>query len=352
MTSPHSLWTLVEKEMSLLSIGSTHYTGVSLRKTLGPVAREVLLPALREAVETGADIRRVVAAAGEEWSVRVDALIAPMTREVVGAHGVFVPHGRGWPPKPAVGATEWLVSPTGAAPIRSYWDEGMFELYEFDVPWYTDAPVQAGWPAPQWFNHVLVPEDRARMKVSLDEVVQSVTPQLHTLTYGIITGLGGGRPGRKQLRLAGRALQQEAGGDILLQGLMHEVAGPLEDYLPEIAPARTDDFVRAIFDVSSEALCAVDTHFMDIYMTSASWEAAGLAPVDNGSLLKLVHPEDGPAFGAYLIAAAANRSPTQNAPLVRIRTSDGAWGSFSVLAAGVSSGSEERRYAVCRVAPA
>lgn len=351
MPETQSQWILFEKEMVLLRVGETTFKGTGWRRLIGQRGRSVFVPAVKEVLATGRPLCRTVVEGGTDWRVKVEPVIAPHSQDVLGALGIYAPAGSELPEKPVVGATEWLVSPTGEHPTQSYWDRGMFDLYEVE-PGEGEMSNVAGWLTPQWFNFVLVPEYRTKMRVAIDEAVRGVAGDLHSLVYEIILGLGNGKPGRRKLRLAGRASQPQPGGDVYLRCIMHEESGEFEDHLPSIAEPKTDDFVRAAFEMAFDtALCAVDTVYWDIYMTSSGWSTAGLARTPNGSMLKLVHPDSMAEFTNYVIDAASHRALTSTPSIVKMQKSDGSYGLYSVRASGVHSGTEQNRYALIRLAP-
>jgi hypothetical protein len=350
-TTLQAKWLLVEREQHLLSAGEKTYTGVSLRRTLDTIGRAILMPELKAAALRTVETSLIVSHDSRDWIVRTVPIIAPQSGEVTAILGMYSEVGELTPCRPVVGSWEWEVSPPGPNQMmRSYWDARMFEIYGIEPT--GDRSGSGAWPTPQWFNEIIVPEDRARLKVVIDEGIAAVTPDLHTLIYSVVTGHGSSKPGRRKLRLSGRAHSSESSDTVWLRGITHEISDHIDESTPGLQSASTDDFLRAAFELSTDiAIAAVDTRYWQIYMTSPGWEAAGLTTITNGSISSLAAQVDLSELEEYLLFAAMSPEVADNPLVVKLQTDPGKYKSYSVMASGLRSGSEENRYVMMRVSP-
>ncbi|QNE48616.1 hypothetical protein F1C58_16275 (plasmid) [Glaciihabitans sp. INWT7] len=344
-------WLLVEREQHLLAAGDKTYTGVSLRRTLDPVGRAILMPELKSAAQRTTDTALEVSYDSRNWVVRTIPIIAPQSGEITAVLGIYVEAGDVLPGAPIVGSWEWEVSPPGPnQTMRSYWDDEMFEIYGIEPTGHSSG--RGAWPTPQWFNEIIVPEDRARLRIMIDEGISAVTPELHTLIYSVVTGSGSSKPGRRKLRLSGRAHKDASADIVWLRGITHEISDHIDESTPGLTAALTDDFLRAAFELATDvALAAVDTRYWHVYMTSPGWEAAGLATITNGSISSLAERTDIAELEQFLLAAALSPEVAEKPLVVKLQTAPGAYKFYSVRASGLRSGSEKNRYVMMRVSP-
>ena len=350
-TEMQAQWLLVEREQHLLSAGQKTYTGVSLRRTLDPIGRITLMPELKAAAQRTTESTLTVTHDGRDWVVRTIPIIAPQSGEVTAILGMYSEAGELTPSKPVVGSWEWEVSPPGPNQMmRSYWDSKMFEIYGIEPT--GDRSGTGAWPTPQWFNEIIVPEDRARLKVMIDEGIAAVTPELHTLIYSVVTGHGSSKPGRRKLRLSGRAHSSESSDTVWLRGITHEISDHIDESTPGLQSASTDDFLRAAFELATDiAIAVVDTRYWHVYMTSPGWEAAGLTAISSGSISSLANQVDLPELEEYLLAAALSPEVADNPLVVKLQTNPRKYKFYSIRASGLRSGSESNRYVMMRVSP-
>ncbi|GAA4675104.1 hypothetical protein [Frondihabitans cladoniiphilus] len=344
-------WILVDQDSLLLTLGTNIYTGTSLRRALSSrVARDLLIPALKRSMLDRVDRDEVAVVDGVEWSVVVHVITSPLTDEVFAAHGIVHRADEERPERPVVGSLEWKIV-VGEGPgsgIRLYWDRAMFELYEFAKTEYDDSV--RSFVAPLWYNDLVAPKDRARFRVIVDEVITAVAPELHSITYDVVTGQGTGRRGTKTLRVAGRAAGQKGDEVFYLRGVVHEAEDVQADYHPGIATVKSDDFLRAVLELNTDsAMCAVDTRTWDVYLVTEGWSLAGLPPLTDGSFLDLFAPGDRAEVEAYLHDAATRTTVAVDPLRTRVRPSDGSVRDVLLSATGVQSGSETDRYVFLRL---
>lgn len=344
-------WVLVEREQNLLAAGGKTFTGVSLRRALDPVGRAILMPELKAAAQRKAETTIEVSHDSRNWIVRTIPIIAPQSGAVTAMLGIYSEVGEDVPAVPLVGSWEWEVSPPGPnQTMRSFWDDEMFEIYGIAPT--GDSLGTGAWPTPQWFNEIIVPEDRARLRVVIDEGISAVTPELHTLIYSVIIGSRSSKPGRRKLRLSGRAHKQESSDTVWLRGITHEISDHIDESTPGLTAALTDDFLRAAFELATDvALAAVDTRYWHVYMTSPGWETSRLTTITNGTVSSLAADVDIGVLEAFLLTAALSPEVADKPLVVQLQTALGGYKYYSVRASGLRSGSEKNRYVMMRVSP-
>ncbi|HEX9089648.1 MAG TPA: hypothetical protein VF867_19305, partial [Arthrobacter sp.] len=107
-----SEWILVDhlnKEQSgLLSIGRDNYHGASVRKNISALARELLVDRIRVVADTITVIDETVTRRGVDYRVRVEPIVSPASSGLVAVLAIFVHAGEELPPRPVVGALEWV----------------------------------------------------------------------------------------------------------------------------------------------------------------------------------------------------------------------------------------------------
>lgn len=344
-------WVLLEQQRKLLLIGETIYHGVSPRKYIGESGRKLLLPAFAQAFDDGVDQDTITEFAGQKWRVTVRLIRSANRGAILAAIGTHYPAFDALmpAPQPVVGSWEWKIETSDdGRSISTYWDEGMYSLYDLE-PEMARVPVGA-WPTPQWFNAVIIPEDRARMRILIDEGIDVGNDNLHSITYSVFTGYGRGHLDTRQLRLAGRAVTDDE-GILWLSGISHEAKENSEDFTPGLRGSRTDGFLRAAFELARDsALAAVDTHLLEVYMTSPGWSTMGLPHLPDGAISRLLHEDDLPAFQEYIamVACTLTSRPQDRWRSFRLRTRSGSYEQFDTLATAARVSARDNRYVLVR----
>ncbi|SEF13519.1 hypothetical protein SAMN04489740_4387 [Arthrobacter alpinus] len=177
-------WILVDVletgALGLLSVGSSHFPGSSVRKNLDQRARLLLMENLRTAIQQGSLVDKIEVNEGATWRVLVEPIRSPTTGQVVAAHCIYAAPDTALPPKPIIGSLEWKIDPkTGA--IESEWNAGMYELYEL-VP---DAGPSPTGDMTQWVNQFIAPEDQAIMKMTIDASISAHDGERYIVSYRI-----------------------------------------------------------------------------------------------------------------------------------------------------------------------
>lgn len=183
----------------------------------------------------------------------------------------------------------------------------------------------------------------------IDQGIEAVTPELHTLVYDVITGFGSPQPGKATLRLAGRAYEDSSAGTqrIWLRGISHRITYEARESTPGLSDVRVDDFLRAIAELTDDAaICVIDTEYSLVYFTSPGWVRLGFALPRTGALGDICHPDDLNALNEYLTTSGTR--PNKTSLLVKIRTNSGGWAISIAQASAVTSGNARDRYIVMR----
>lgn len=288
-----SEWILVDhlnKEQSgLLSVGRDNYHGASVRKNISPLARELLVDRIKTVADTAITIDEIVEHRGAAHRVRVEPIVSPASNTLVAVQAIHVPAGEQIPRPPVVGALEWIIWDDGR--VETTWDKDMYELYEIPS---SESSSPTG-DMNQWVNQLIAPEDRARMKLTIDSGIKDSNGKRYFVHYRIITRMGTDNPGFKNLEVS-----SSVNHDPLLP--MRRLCAITRE-VPELIPAINPEFgdtgglMRAIFELSTDVvLAAVDVRRWQTFMTSASWEAFGIQSPKYGYLPHVVHPDDFLAF--------------------------------------------------------
>lgn len=282
-------WVLVDyltrDQPGLLSIGSANYHGASLRKNLTPLGRELLVDRIRVVAETGTTIDDVVAYRGQDYRVMASPALAPTSGIPVAVQAVYFPADAVAPERPLAGALEWIISDTGR--IDTAWNDDLFGIYEIDR--HGASPTG---DMNQWVSQLIAPEDRARMKITIDAAIRSGNAQRYLVPYRIVTRYGSENPGVRNLEVCGRVFPLPEQGVKVLRGITREVDEVTQSPItPGFGDYQSSSLLRAVFDLSEDqVLAAVDTSCWQVFMTSKSWDEHNLQMPRFGYLPHIIYP--------------------------------------------------------------
>lgn len=331
-------WIVVDylnKEQSgLLNVGKVNYHGASVRKNLSPLGRELLVDRIRIVADTAITIDNVHTRRGHDFRVVVEPILAPTSRVLVAVQAVYVPADQELPERPVIGALEWNIWDNGE--IETTWDDNMFRLYEID---------RGGSASPtgdmnQWVNQLIAPEDRARMKLTIDSGIKDSNGKRYFVHYRIITRQGSANPGIKNLEVSSSCNPDPELPVRRLRAITREVPA----LIPAINPGfgDTGGLMRAIFELSTDVvLAAVDVRRWQTFMTSRSWEAFGIQSPKFGYLPHIIHPDDFTTFRESVQAEGVDPVP------VRLLHHDGEYRPYRVSASAGMSSPGEADYVIC-----
>lgn len=279
-------WVLIDMmnpaQFSVLSIGSMNFSGVSMRKNFDSVARELLLERTRRAMVSASAVKERADVRGTEYDVVVEPILSPTTRTVIGALAIYVPAGMELPERPVVGAIEWEIL-DGGRRITTVWNDDMFTLYGI-----RRSGMGSAGDFTQWVNELIAPEDRARMKVVITGGIAAPDEQRHLVAYRILTGEGQS----KYLEASGRVYMDQESGAKWLRSITREVPGTAPAVTPNNVDTSSGPLLRAAFELSDNAMFALDISWSQIFMTSPSWEKQDLQYPSQGHIPHVVHPDD------------------------------------------------------------
>lgn len=341
-TDSRGKWILVDhlnKEQSgLLSIGEVNFHGASVRKNLDAHGRELLVDRLRVVAETGIGSDEIVERRGEKYRVLVEPILSPASRGLVAVRAIFELEGRPLPERPVVGALEWLIWDDGR--VETVWDDDMFVLYEISR---TGSASPTG-DMNQWVNSLIAPEDRARMKLTIDTGIKESNGKRYFVHYRIVTRKDTPNPGIKNLEVSSSSNPDP----VLPLRRLRAVTREVPELIPAINPefGDTGSLMRAVFDLASDAvLVAVDVRRWQTFMTSNSWEAFGIQSPQYGYLPHIIHPDDYESF----------RDAVQTQPaapvMVRFLHTSGGFHPYDVSASAGPSTPEDVEYVICSMKP-
>jgi hypothetical protein len=333
-------WVLVDhlnKEQSgLLGIGDVNYHGVSVRKNLSPLGRELLMERIRAVAETSEAIDETITRRGLDFRVLVEPILAPASGILVAVHAVYFPATEEIPERPVVGALEWDIWDDGRVDTR--WDDNMFRLYEIPR---TGASSPTG-DMNAWVAQLIAPEDRARMKLTIDAGIKDSNGKRYFVNYRIITRMGTDNTGVKNLEVSSCCNPDPVLPVRRLRAISREV--------PQLTPAINPEFgdtgglVKAIFELATDiVLVAVDTRRWQTFMTSPSWDKYELQAPQYGYLPHVVHPDD--------FAIFRERLQTDGLDKVRVRFlhRGGEYRPYSVQASAGLDTAADADYVICRL---
>jgi hypothetical protein len=346
MSETQGQWVMVDMlsmdQLRLLSIGGTNYSGVSLRKNLDPLGRDLLHDSFKEVAATGRTVDRAATARGSTWRVHVEPVLAPMSGCVVAALGIYLPEGAELPARPVLGAGESEIHP-GSSRIETAWNDDLFALYELPR---AGAASPAG-DLNEWVHRLVAPEDRARMKGGMDRVLANPDDQRHVISYRIITGGTGHRT--RQVESSARLFPDAHRPVLWLRSVSREVSELDPAVTPATADTTSGGLLRAAFDLAAgAALIAVDTSSWQFFMTSPNWSGFGLQSMRFGYLPPVIHPDDLGRFQRVCGIGDAAAAPEP----VRFLHADGQYLAHLVTAGNGHADGEGHRYVVVRLEPA
>lgn len=333
-------WVLVDylnKEQSgLLSIGDMHFHGASVRKNLDANGRELLIDRIRAVVESGIGVDEVVQRRGDSFRVLVEPVLSPTSQTAVGVLAIFLREGEDLPPRPVVGSMEWLIWDDGR--VEAAWDDSMFTLYEIS---HTGSASPTG-DMNAWVGQLIAPEDRARMKLTIDAGIRQSNGRRYFVHYRILTRTGSALPGIKNLEVASSCNPDPVLPMRRLIGITREV--------PELTPAINPEFgdtgglMRAVFDLATDhALAAVDVRRWQTFMTSNSWHTLGLQSPQYGYLPHIIHPDD---FETFREAVQSEETAPARIRLLHVA---GGYHSYEITASSGPDMPGNAEYVICKL---
>ncbi|GAA4266613.1 hypothetical protein [Frondihabitans peucedani] len=332
---------------TLLAVGNQDLDGVSPRRHLSQVGRQVLLPALTEALSNGSAVDRVAEFGDESYVVRVKPIHTPDKSRVVGAYGIYTEEGRQLPPEPLIGAWQWTVDLTGnnVGDTSSLWDDNLYELHEFPK----SASQSSRGPVGDWLTRLLPYEERARVKTTVDAGLAAGNNVHQLLTFGAITRLGTPNPGKKQLSLVGSAVPIEGRPGVhFAYGFTREVQRPSTYRTTGLDVVDPTEFTRAYFALASEtAFAAVDCAQSYTFMTSPSWGLLGFYEPFEGDIAALATEKGRLEFETFIEQARQSDGETQLD--VKLLRADGTTDWFRVRAARVDKAGDSSRYLILSI---
>ncbi|NYJ76528.1 hypothetical protein [Allobranchiibius huperziae] len=341
-------WVLIDPTGSLLAVGDTPYKAVSPQGILAPQGRRLLLPAIEEVIASGNPVEHLT----DGVVVRALPIVTAKTGSLTAVHAIYRAQHEAERDRPIVGCWEWELENVHAErAIHIYWDDAMFKLYELDRtdPEFADLTSGAT-PMPAWLNNLIAFEHRAEMYTYLDQWIHSPGNKVPIFRYHIMTGRGEAQPSTKQLRFAGDG--ERVGDTLWLRGITHEAPEGDGHVIPDFIEVRSEDLLRAAFDLTDAALAAIDTRTWSLYMWSkAQWVKARLTAPGNGSLLNLLKLDDLGAVQSYLAAAAKTPAVAETPIVARFQTEAGDYEPFLIRASGVDAGTVKGRFVLCRITP-
>jgi hypothetical protein len=305
-----------------------------VRKNLSALGRELLVDRLRLVAETAVAIDMTVTRRGEDYRVIVEPILSPTSRMLVAIQGTYFPAGEEVPERPVIGALEWNIWDDGR--VETVWDDNMFRLYEISR---TGSASPTG-DMNQWVGSLIAPEDRARMKLTIDSGIKDSNGKRYFVHYRIITRMGTDNPGVKNLEVSSSCNPDPALPLRRLRGITREV--------PELIPAINPEFgdtgglMRAIFELSTDVvLAAVDIRRWQTFMTSKSWDSHGIQLPQYGYLPHVIHPDD------FMLFQEAAQSDDIAPVSVRFLHNDGEYRGYEVSASAGLNTAADADYVVC-----
>lgn len=335
-----SQWVLVDhmnhEQAGLLSIGNTNFHGASVRKNLDAHGRELLVDRIRAVADTAVAIDEIVERRGQSFRVLVEPVLSPASQGLVAVLAIYTLAGEPLPPRPVVGSLEWIIWDDGR--IETTWDDGMFALYEISR---TGSASPTG-DMNQWVGQLIAPEDRARMKLTIDSGIKDSNGKRYFVHYRIITRKDTDNPGMKNLEVSSSCNLDP----VLPMRRLRAVTREVPELIPAINPefGDTGGLMRAIFELSNDVvLAAVDVRRWQTFMTSPSWDTHGIQSPQYGYLPHIIHPDDFTAFREAV--HSEDTTPVD----IRFLHKSGGFHTYEVGANGGPSVPGEAEYVICRM---
>jgi hypothetical protein len=333
-------WVLVDhlnKEQSgLLSIGAVNFHGASVRKNLDAKGRELLVDRIRVVADTGVGIDEYVDRRGDRFRVIAEPILSPASRKVIAIRAIYKFEGEALPPRPVVGALEWLIWDDGR--IETVWDDEMFTLYEISR---TGSASPTG-DMNQWVNSLIAPEDRVRMKLTIDAGIKESNGKRYFVHYRIVTRMNTDNPGIKNLEVSSSSNPDP----VLPLRRLCAITREVPELIPAINPefGDTGSLMRAVFELSTDViLAAVDVRRWQTFMTSNSWDVFGIQSPQYGYLPHIIHPDDFETFRESV--------QTEGTAPVRIRFlhKSGGYFPYEVTASSGPDTPSDAEYVICKM---
>lgn len=342
-------WVLVDflnsDQPGLLSIGAVNYSGSSVRKNLDVVGRELLVDRIRLVAETGQETDEVVNLRSIDYRVLTMPLRGPATNTILAVTAIYKRVEDELPERPPIGVLEWKISFDGH--IETAWNDDLFRIYEIERTGTSTSPTG---DMNQWVSELISPEDRTRMKVTIDAAIRSGNAQRYLVPYKVITRSNTDNPGVKNLEVSGRVLPDETFEGKWLRAITREVREITPSPItPGFGDFQSSSLLRAVFDLASDqVLMAVDTSCWQTFMTSPTWHKFGIRTPRFGYLPHVIHPDDYRAFREIV-----EDSRPATAAIVRLQHTDGSYNPYNVAASSApDDNGTTGRYSVVRMSPA
>lgn len=337
-------WVLIDARLQLLSIGSALYRGTSPRTALDPTARQVLIPRMRNAAVDGHARTDSARHACRFWRTRVTPIKGPVSEQPLAILGCYGPDDTEFPPQPMIGSWEWRVTPPGPdQQMRTYWSPTLYDVYGIprpgsDVP---DAPQWQWWEGPQWLDELILDSDRADMRRVLDAFIHAETDALFIHSYRVRAPATGEV---HRLRLSGRSYVADHGTDKWFRGVSVRVAD-----VADAPPPSTAGVMDAAFALAADPLCAIDTEYEHIYLTSKNFGELGIKLPAHRHLPEMMHPDDMQALRNFLKDTVTQPRGAVGPVRVRFAAIDGGWRTVAFTGTGLRISSGDPHHVLCRV---
>lgn len=339
-------WVLVDylndDQAGLLSIGAREFHGSSVRKNLDLMGRELLTDHLRTVAETLVPVDETVEKRGRAYRVVVEPVTSPESNALVAVRAIYAPAEVPLTPPPVVGALEWLIWNDGR--IEATWNRDMFRLYEIEHI----APAEGGGAASptgdmnEWVSQLIAPEDRARMKLTIDSGIKDSNGRRYFVHYRIITRRGSENPGIKNLEVSSSCNTDPVLPMRRLRAITREVAELKPAMNPEFGD--TGDLMSAVFALSTESvLAAVDLSRWQMFMSSPSWTDFGIQQPKFGYLPHIIHPDD---FTTFRDSVTEGPSATARVRLLHL---DGEFRPYEVTSSSGRDKASDAEYIICKM---
>lgn len=337
-------WVVIDTRFQLLAVGNGLFRGSSPRTALDITARRVLLPRIRQAIMDSAARTETVTDGPRRLSVRIVPVLGPVSGAPLAVMGCYGDDPSRFPQEPLIGAWEWRVTPPGPdQEMRTYWSTSLYDVYAIPPPATPDltGPSWKCWEGPEWLDRLIVDSDRVEMRRVLDEFIAATTDALFIHSYRVRNPATGEI---HRLRLAGRSYVADVGPKWFRGTSMR-----IDHLSPDanLSPS-SQTYLDAAFAVASDPLCAVDTVYEHIYMTSSRFGDLGIELPPHRHLPQMVHPDDLADLRAWLASTAASQSKLSGPVEVRFASRDG-WKPLSLTGTGVRLAEGEPHHVLCRV---
>lgn len=333
-------WVLLDARFHLLAIDSATYPGTSPKNSLDLVVRRILLPRMRTASVNKQPLTEVVDDHRQSWAVQIEPLLGPQTGELVALLGCYWPANATVPAMPLVGSWEWHITPPGPhLQMRAYWSDSLYAVYDMTVP---DGAGPHGWEGARWLDDVVVEADRAETRRFQEGLCRAPSDALRFHTLRIRSPQTGTV---SRIRLAGRRDVTAPGPDIWVRGVSLRNSDRTPGERPLSGPV---SYLEAWFALAPDPLCAIDTTYEQLFLTSALFATLDVALPAHRHLPQMCHPDDLPALRAMLTHATAEPNTPVGPIPVRFSSDSGGWTTLELTGVGVWSSVERAHHVLCR----